>query len=543
MISNALTARADLLRGRIGTLFQTFPRYQLDFTWPSLGTVDLLARSFRNKPFLRTEELELFDRIVAYVGAYIHDAWSILFEEAQISLETIDEFEREVVISAVGGKVLGRTKKIELALSKTLYQVLLAKEYDLPVTQTFSRKLSLDSYRIQPYVLGVLTRTNGFLKGDARLTEFELSGREIQLINGMLSTSAAYYYERCFPTELSGSDATLYAQGLILPPIGFNEKQIGIRSSGQLYQTLLGSPLSNEERRELLLNLGLIADEQIATAALSCIAGSTLESDSENTTKISGRIRSLGNSIKPLFVCIQNIRAIRQEGWSFDPALTSKDRDAFGSLIKNLSLFGWMSEILVTKLSHAALFHIELFENLSESSGIAHLLAFNTPECPADMPLVQLFAVDQAIEAEFLDLAQKVLEHLKLALFSFDRETQSVYFALCAKAQLVVENYDEALQLSEQALKYYEKCELARSVICVALLEFEAANDREERLSAHVRASENNIDIRLNWSEFLFRKGEIDRAFFELKAIANIAANNPRFFNLLCRVLAEGTPK
>ncbi len=537
MISEALAQRAQTIRTRHEELFRSFPRYQLDLSWPAIGTLDLLATQLRTKTFLTTGELELFDEIVAYVGAFLHDVWTLCLEEADIQLAGSDRYETDVFLSATRGKIIGRGNELRLPLTAVLRDALFGTSGSYPTFLNQVRERSLHDRRLSSVVLGLLSFASPQIAG-LEVIPAENVGAIQKVVQALLSDSSAFFYARCFPGDSAGSDSSLYSQGLILPPIGFEEKSRGLRSAAQLYRTLLGSDISNDDRITLLANLTLVPDEQIEMTASAVLAG-VMELDS-TAPELVHRLRNRLQIYRPgVLPAIQNIRALRGKTWTAVPAddgTTMATGDLL-PLLSRLECFGRLSSVLEANGSAGLLAELELVALLPPKERAIALLSKKGVTDPASQFMLQLFGIDEALQLREVELPEKALLHLKPAVGSQPKILQSAYASLCAQLHLLMPAPLEAEPLARRA---YELSERSSSFAAELLAEsISLQNPQADELEALAADHPQNVKVRLAWINNLRAKGATDRVFFEMKSAAVEAGNDPRFFASLTSFLAE----
>jgi hypothetical protein len=483
MIAEEIETRATALLFRINELFKTFPRYQLNLSWPNFGTLDLLSRAFRGKGILDSNELLLLDQITAYVAVFLHDSWKILDEKKEISVSINSANETEITVKR------RPLSDLRLNLSRLLSEALVNTDYTLVYNEKESRRIARGKHRLSHLV--------------CRLLGEELKPEKLAVLNGLLATQCAYYYQKNFPSELAGGDPALYAQGLILPPFGFEELPPGLRASGKLWQVILGSPLTERERVVLLKNLTLFPDEQISSAALPIL----MVLDPHEVPALSGFIEQLPAA--------QNILALRGESFQLSE---------LPEAVRRINFFGDLTQLILRESPEEELFQFEKLAFIPEDKRVPFLISLES----RDGFYLQLLACDLAISGGMTKLAAEILERLLSALPGRSPQSIISFYSLSAKLKIVLGEYEEALRLAERA----------ESAVLV-LKSLVTQKIPQSRIESLVRENASNPRVRLEWARYLFLNADVERAFFELKPLASGLCNDEEFFLLLSAVLSE----
>jgi hypothetical protein len=188
-----------------------FPVLNLDYNWPSIGVLGLLAGVIAGKEERTREEDSFVDILAWYLGLSIQSYWKIANIESELSF-TNDGVE----LSLVSDKSL--TAKLTLITAALLKELPLP----LPVLTTYQRELPVSFDLFSPVALGIALGESPLMEGVVEGETNSLCDKGDQIVKS-ICRATAQFYERCFPNESLGQMAELYLASQIFPPLGMNE--------------------------------------------------------------------------------------------------------------------------------------------------------------------------------------------------------------------------------------------------------------------------------------------------------------------------------
>lgn len=245
-------------------LLEKHQRYHLDFTFPSVGNLDLFLQPLINKKEFVQKDMTHIIGASSYLGLIAHKCWSTFSNTEEVNLSLI---KNDVVLSIKGGDFQGKNEISKINITQTLKDILQNPTNPFPFFAKLKRNLPTNPKLISMFALGLFFGLSPYIEGSLRNVEEADFLKNIKLCLYNLSLSCAEFYQRIFPTEKLGSNPELYHNFLILPPIGHEEKPYLSRNTHQLNLYLSKSNATKEEINQLLLNLSTFPNELISYIA------------------------------------------------------------------------------------------------------------------------------------------------------------------------------------------------------------------------------------------------------------------------------------
>lgn len=265
-----ITERAKALQEHSAFVFRAQPKYILDFSWPTVGLLQLyLAPLLGKQKFSKADEGAI-DQVACYLGCMAADYWTLLSEgKTAVTLSG-----PEITITGKGGPLLPKRGLFEVNISRELRQILstpkdpfpVLADWHLPKTgfNLLNDRSNIFRYNlISAFALGLFTGLCPYGKGPWAEKTVEEWAECLAPVHLHLSTSSAKYYSRCFPLEPMGAEPQAYLSGLIFPPMGAPELPDYF---GNIH-LLLGylKDLEKQEILSLAKNLSFSPDPTFAT--------------------------------------------------------------------------------------------------------------------------------------------------------------------------------------------------------------------------------------------------------------------------------------
>ncbi|MCC6932415.1 MAG: hypothetical protein IT292_04080 [Deltaproteobacteria bacterium] len=266
MISDKVLALAVGFCDFWSNLLKDSPKYRLDHSWPSVGTVDLALSSFYNKPSFNDNELNIINGAAAYLGGMLHDVWIDFAPQIEVSLTATAN--NEVTIKAAGAKLAPKHEPFELEISKALISILSKPRNPFPCFSEYARSIGSRYNRISLFALGAIAGLCPYGKGKWATATPEDVPEHLNVALKFLSESAAQYYKNCYPAETLGANPLLYQAGLIFPPTGLRELYPLQHAVHGIIKFFEHVQASRDQMINLCYNLALSPDSRIAETGL-----------------------------------------------------------------------------------------------------------------------------------------------------------------------------------------------------------------------------------------------------------------------------------
>lgn len=249
-------------------ILEKHPRFHLDFTFPSVGNLDLFLQHLIRKEEYNAKDLSHIQGAAAYLGMIAYKCWLTFSPAAEVKLSLLVD---EIILSIKGGDFQKENEISQINISKNLKNVLQNPENPFPFFSKVKRNLMPKPKLISMFALGLFFGLSPYVEGKLKEIEEQDFLKKIKVVLYHLSVSCAEYYQRLFPTEKLGAKAALYHNFLILPPLGQNEKPYLSRNTHQLNLYLSKLQVTKEEKIQLLFNLSIFPNELISYVSFSLL--------------------------------------------------------------------------------------------------------------------------------------------------------------------------------------------------------------------------------------------------------------------------------
>lgn len=287
-------------------------RLSLDYSWPSVGSVDLLLSPLRDKPELSDGELNLVLGASAYLGIIAQSCWEYMGAGGENSSAPpvkadlrYDRTAKEVILTATGGRHLKHGEQFSVRITSTLKQILTAPANPFPCFADFARPLESGAPVVTLFALGLCTGITPYGEGPWKNLSPSEAKEHLLSPEVFLAKSSAGYYQRVFPTEPFGAEPLLYSTQLILPPNGYNERFFGSRAGHHLARVVKDLEASNDQLLVLAQNLALMPSQQIAFAGFLLGVAVTEEQPKSRLRYFGQTLSSFVPLLKPALAMIR----------------------------------------------------------------------------------------------------------------------------------------------------------------------------------------------------------------------------------------------
>ncbi len=284
-------------------ILEKHQRYHLDFTFPSVGNLDLFLQQLIRKKDYNAKDLSHIFGASCYLGVIAYKCWSTFSAKAEVKLSLVAE---EVILSIKGGDFQKENEVSQINISKNLKNILENPANPFPFFSKIKRDLTTNPKLISMFALGLFFGLSPYAEGKLKEIEEQDFLKKIKLVLYHLSLSCAEFYRRVFPVENLGAQAELYHSFLILPPLAYNDEPFLSRNTHQLNFYLSNLQVTKEQKIQLLLNLSTFPNELIALVALSLLTA-------YHQKPLPNRLKLLAESNKETaFSLIENINYINK---------------------------------------------------------------------------------------------------------------------------------------------------------------------------------------------------------------------------------------
>ncbi|MCC6220642.1 MAG: hypothetical protein IT291_05290 [Deltaproteobacteria bacterium] len=261
---------ANTLCAHMQRLAEALPEYELNLTWPSVGTLDLLTYHLRGKTTLEENDLYLINCVAAYLAGMTHDIWARYPERLAIDVKLSPSVKEEVIIAArfTSGPLANKT--FSIYLSQILNNLLVNPPKVLPVFADFRRRVPSDHNILSLFATGLFSGLCPFFaEGPWNSASIADCAEHLSIFEQVLAKSAATYYAKVFPLELLGQNHEIYLNNLVLPPAGHKEDFVACRATANLTSFLVKQKCLPKDVERLAVNLARSPDELISQAGLA----------------------------------------------------------------------------------------------------------------------------------------------------------------------------------------------------------------------------------------------------------------------------------
>lgn len=268
------------------SLLSSQPKYGLDFSWPSVGSLNLiLSHLFDQKNFSQTDE-KLVQGAAAYLAVSAASYWETLGEKVTVEMSCEEAPSFEIHLHVSGEPFGAPREKYSLPVFSALKTILQDHEAALRVFESFQAGSQWLGSRVTLFSLSLFTGLCSFAEGKWAHVKYRDAKRYFTPLAQRLGETAANYYEIVFPTEEFGRDAKNYL-GRLIPPAGSDEDFFGGRAAFTLAQTLQQSGLDETAKREVAINAAMFPDLQVAAPGYAVAVALSLADPSERLLAIS----------------------------------------------------------------------------------------------------------------------------------------------------------------------------------------------------------------------------------------------------------------
>jgi len=265
---NVIESARDFSR-YVSSAMSQFPQYQLDFGWPSVGTIDLVTFALRGLKEFNEPQTQIINGTAAYLAGLAHDVWARFPDKHNIDVKMSKTAPYDISISVRGGLKMQSKDRFVVNISDSLRKIHQNPPDPFPVFEGLSRSLHPEHNLISLFAAGLLTGLCPYGEGPWSKLAVKDWAPSIVFCERAMASSCADNYKQLFPVEELGADPELYLHQLILPPAGYEEPFPACRGAMGLLNHLKQKEKTTEQIKALTLNLALSPDELISSAGFA----------------------------------------------------------------------------------------------------------------------------------------------------------------------------------------------------------------------------------------------------------------------------------
>ena len=265
MIDERIVIYAKNFADQWNGLLKDYPRYRLDLSWPSVGTVQAILDPLRRKEELEDRDNELMLGAASYLTLIWHSFWSAYKDQPEVRADLIEEEPIGITLTIRGGKYLPEKQSARIALIAALWKIVRSPEEPFHFFEKTKLSLAPGFDELPLFFAGLLTGLSPFYQGPwAERADIDLIDY-IRWAERLMALTCSTHYEMVYPSEPLGKDLGLYEKQLIIPPFAHKQREILTRPVFALLDPQL---VSEPSYYQLLWNLGLSMNQSLSLPAL-----------------------------------------------------------------------------------------------------------------------------------------------------------------------------------------------------------------------------------------------------------------------------------
>jgi len=535
--------RVELLASEFASfwtrVFQEYPRYQLDLSWPSVGTIDYLLFPLRRKKTLSAVERRMVQGAAAYLGVMARDCWSKISKGGQASVSFVPE-SGDVLLRIDGGSRLRQGDYFAVAVSKVLEKILQHPPNPFPAFEKAAFSVVPESNMVGLFAAGLFSGLCPYGAGAWRKESLAGFAEALAPVHAQLAAMCAAYYRNLYPTEQLGADSRLYYGYLIFPPPGFEEKFPALRAAGGILEFLRSINASTKQMAEVGLHLATFTDELISSAGFALAAALYDEHPHPKLKAIAAAAPERFSLLRPAVMLVRTMLG-KEESW-LELRKIGKTDDAQRLLH------------IERELGLVPLVHMNGFSGLEHPLLDDVLEALCWRDAAAAREIMKRFRMLHDITAEFL--LQEI--YLSLLLGDFPEVEEQLKFLGSREEHLDISELLDCHLLNARFLKAQGKNEEARKAFTdtfaiaardqdsyfdagreLALLEYQIGNNNraQEILKEIILLRPERVHARLLYAALLRESGAEEEFAEEMPRLIMLSPNSRQVFALLVETL------
>lgn len=536
MIDDKVALLAKEFTTSVSATFNDYSFYKLDYSFPSIGVLDLLLYGLRNK-----KELSKFDRHIilsssAYLGLIAHDCWRAFPDKPEIQVTLSEHSYPEIILRAKGGAFLEDINSFVVPITRMLTEVLQSPKNPLPTFSSSTRLITSESNLLSPVASGLVSGLCPYGKGDwLKLTEKRFADNIIAVCSHLASDYAEFYAQH-FPLDTLCATSDFYSPCLTILPAGHNERFLGIRSVNDLHSVFKAKEVTEDNMRKTSINLAQSPDDLLSLTGFAFASALSTSDISPRLLSIAENKGIIASSLRPAYMLARDLCGKTTSSCEY---LENKDLENAISQIKIEQRLGFLPLLFIDDLDFFHTPHMGEFlvflswmkiQEAIEFLDLYHLFVPLTSELKIQKAFLYLY-LNQ------IDKAQKELTECEENLSDQSQGVQFNYYYMKGRLAALSNNIEEQVKHYMQAITYRtinDKCKL--EIVNYLALHF-ATQDKLKiafkLLNNIITTHSYSIYTRLVLIKLLIHSNQQEEAFEQLNKCFELNKTNPIFVAML----------
>lgn len=206
---------AEKLRKSLEDTFCEIPALALDYSWPTVGVIDLITFPLRKKPNLSDLEKELLYMTTAYLGVILSRVWEASKIDHTVQF---DELKGGVCILFKSEK----NTQEEYLLTNYIHQIFFSMPQKIEVLKGFKRPFVYDGNILSSVFLGIVLGNSpiGISPLVSKVDKDKTNQPdEKSLIERAIARLCSEWFTVRYPEMMLAQVPDLFLQGAVLPPL------------------------------------------------------------------------------------------------------------------------------------------------------------------------------------------------------------------------------------------------------------------------------------------------------------------------------------
>jgi hypothetical protein len=433
-IDDSIKELAISFADRFNSIQERYPKLRLDFSFPSVGVVELVLAHLRGITNFSNQEEQLVRGAAAYLAYIAAHAWASIPDDLVVTA-TIDSTS-EIAISVRNGIFLTDGSSFTINILSDLKEEL---------EKASSKDLVLESF-----AMGLFSGLCPNGKGNWKNLTAKEFAVYLDPIEQFLCLTTAEYFKAVYPDETFDNLPEIFKNSLVLPPHGFDEPFIGLRGATLLLEFLNKEGYSDKAVLDFVRKLSAMPTRQLSTIGKILTLSLTDEVRAGSTTidpNLRGAVCAIRNQIFGETDWLSQIsNSDRKSPESMNSIQESFERELEQGLIPNVILPGR----LIFGARYKELFTVLTWNEIELGiKGCEALL-----EAPsADDFSILLQNVALLIESENYQSAVEKISLATLALSSASIDQSVTFFQTAGDLYLRVRDFESAHEYLKRGME------------------------------------------------------------------------------------------
>jgi tetratricopeptide (TPR) repeat protein len=529
VIDSSVTQIASTFCERWNLVLDITPPLKLDYSWPSVSTVDKILLPLRSK-LQESQELSKTDLLLlrqasAYLCQIVAKTWYTFAGTVSATVE-----KNGVIIKASGGEHIPQNEEITINIEQELKNILGSTNPQLDSIRGFTASINSETNLIALFTLGICSGLAPGIEGhwsDLSIGQLE---EPAQLASKELARTSAENYARIYPEEQYGQVAELYLGGMIFPPPRMNETIPFSQAVSRLINFFEEYQVKSSSIAELVYNLALSPDENMSASGLALFGAVAHQTPPQKIIAKSQSMGSIMGNLRPAMLLVREVLGFPSD-W-IEEGYCNKESLFRLAIEKEMGFLPWLS-ISAARLEQAQelplknlLLALSTLNLKSSLSAIEEALL----ELPDDLELHL-----QKVKLEIISGdAEKAIKTCKSLLSLPQSDSSPKFFNTWGLAQLQISDTQGALRSFRAAAAIIDKdpeitSDVYNNLGWVHLLssDFNAAEDTLNKALVHAT---NPTTTLLNLGYLYWKNNKQDLLANTQAKLFDIAPTDPRVF-------------